>query len=98
MSQSSIPLPTALDLRGRHVLVTGAASGIGRATAIVLAQLGANLLLSDRATLAETAAEIANAGGTCTAVEGDLTSDAFIAIKRRIMHSIHEEAMKSIAL
>ena len=26
-----------------------------------------------------------------------LTSDAFIAIKRRIMHSIHEEAMRSVA-
>jgi NitT/TauT family transport system ATP-binding protein len=27
-----------------------------------------------------------------------LTSDAFIAIKRRIMHSIHEEAMRSVAM
>ena len=27
-----------------------------------------------------------------------LTTDAFMAIKRRIMHSIHEEAMKSISL
>ncbi len=26
-----------------------------------------------------------------------LTSDAFMAIKRRIMHSIHEEAMRSVA-
>jgi hypothetical protein len=26
-----------------------------------------------------------------------LTSDAFITIKRRIMHSIHEEAMRSVA-
>jgi NitT/TauT family transport system ATP-binding protein len=26
-----------------------------------------------------------------------LTSDAFVAIKRRIMHSIHEEAMRSVA-
>jgi hypothetical protein len=26
-----------------------------------------------------------------------LTTDAFMAIKRRIMHSIHEEAMRSIA-
>src|ERR1700760_4003062 len=79
MSESHIPLPSALDLRGRRVLVTGAASGIGRATAIVLAQLGANLLLTDRAPLADTAADIANAGGTCTPAEGDLTSDAFIA-------------------
>jgi NitT/TauT family transport system ATP-binding protein len=27
-----------------------------------------------------------------------LTSDAFMAIKRRIMHSIHEEAMRSVAI
>ena len=27
-----------------------------------------------------------------------LTSDAFVAIKRRIMHSIHEEAMRSVAI
>jgi NitT/TauT family transport system ATP-binding protein len=25
-----------------------------------------------------------------------LTTDAFISIKRRIMHSIHEEAMRSV--
>jgi 3-oxoacyl-[acyl-carrier protein] reductase len=79
MSQSSVPLPSALDLRGRRVLVTGAASGIGRATATALAQLGAHLLLSDRAPLADIGAEIERIGATCTCTEGDLTSDAFIA-------------------
>ena len=79
MSQSGIPLPSALDLRGRRALVTGAASGIGRATAIVLAQLGAELLLADRAPLAEARAEIERIGATCSTAEGDLTSDAFIA-------------------
>ena len=39
MSQTATLLPSALNLRGTSVLVTGAASGIGRATAIVLAQL-----------------------------------------------------------
>jgi len=78
MSQSSIPIPAALDLRGRRALVTGAASGIGRATAIVLAQLGAELLLTDRAALADTRAEVERIGATCTTAEGDLTSDPFI--------------------
>ncbi len=79
MSQSSTSLPTALDMRGRRALVTGAASGIGRATAIVLAQLGADLLLADRAPMTETRAEVERMGATCSADQGDLTSDAFIA-------------------
>ena len=79
MSQSGIPLPSALDLRGRRALVTGAASGIGRATATVLAQLGAELLLADRAPLAEAHAEIERSGAMCTTAEGDLTSDTFLA-------------------
>lgn len=75
----NISLPAALDLRGRRILVTGAASGIGRATATVLSQLGAELLLNDRASLAATRAELERGGGTCAAAEGDLTSDAFVA-------------------
>lgn len=37
-----------LDLSGRSILVTGAASGIGRAVAVLLADLGAHLVLVDR--------------------------------------------------
>lgn len=37
-----------LDLIGKLVLVTGASSGVGRATAIVLSRLGARLILSGR--------------------------------------------------
>ncbi|WP_282125703.1 SDR family NAD(P)-dependent oxidoreductase [Marinifilum flexuosum] len=36
-----------LDLRGRKYLITGAASGIGRATSILLSKLGAKLILVD---------------------------------------------------
>jgi len=45
MSQTarSIPLPSAMSLADRRVAVTGAASGIGLATAKAVAQLGANV-------------------------------------------------------
>jgi len=79
MATQNIPLPQAMSLQGRRVLVTGAASGIGKATALVLAQLGAELLLTDRAALAATRAEVEGLGATCTTAEGDLTSDAFRA-------------------
>ncbi|MBW2965919.1 SDR family oxidoreductase [Candidatus Woesearchaeota archaeon] len=36
------------DLKKKHVLITGAASGIGKATALLLASKGANLLLLDK--------------------------------------------------
>src|SRR5580658_10380544 len=71
-------LPVALDMRGRRVLVTGAASGIGRATAIALAQLGATLLLADRAPLAATQAEVERFQVPCETTEGDLTDDSFL--------------------
>ena len=72
-------LPTALDLTGRRVLVTGAASGIGRATAQVLAELGAELTLCDRQSLAETRALVESAGTQCAEAEGDLTDGPFMA-------------------
>ncbi|CAK0775580.1 SDR family oxidoreductase [Azospirillaceae bacterium] len=37
-----------MDLSGRHILVTGASAGIGRATAGILARLGARLALNAR--------------------------------------------------
>jgi len=76
---TAIPIPAALDMQGKRVLVTGAASGIGKATALVLAQLGADLLVVDRAPLDVTAAEIQAAGVTCDVSQGDLTDDGFLA-------------------
>jgi 3-oxoacyl-[acyl-carrier protein] reductase len=76
---SSIPLPATLNMQGKRVLVTGAASGIGKATASVLAQLGAALLLVDRAPLATTQDEVAALGIACEISEGDLTDDSFLA-------------------
>jgi 3-oxoacyl-[acyl-carrier protein] reductase len=75
---TSLPIPAALNLQGKRVLVTGAASGIGKATASVLAQLGATLLLVDRAPLAATQDEVTAIGVACEISEGDLTDDSFL--------------------
>jgi NAD(P)-dependent dehydrogenase (short-subunit alcohol dehydrogenase family) len=54
----------ARDLTGRNVFITGAASGIGRATAVACAQQGAVLFLTDidDERLAEAAAVVTEAG------------------------------------
>ncbi|MFC9786600.1 SDR family oxidoreductase [Rhodococcus sp. NPDC127528] len=56
------------DLRGKKCLITGAGSGIGRATALAVAAEGAELFLTDinAAGLAETVELVGRAGGTVT--------------------------------
>lgn len=71
-------LPSFLDLTGKRVLVTGAGRGIGRSVALCLAGLGADLVLSDRASLADTLSEVEAANARCTALEGDLLDPAYI--------------------
>lgn len=54
------------DLRGMTTVVTGAGSGIGRATALLAAEKGARLVLTDVSadTLGETVGLVTGAGGT----------------------------------
>lgn len=61
-------------LEGRVALVTGAAEGIGRATARLFAAVGARLALTDvrGAELERTAAELREAGADAIAVAADL--------------------------
>ena len=65
-------------LEGKVALITGAGSGIGRATAVRFAAEGARIVASDisEASASETAALIGDAGGAATAVSGDVASGA----------------------
>ena len=66
-------------LQDKIALVTGAARGIGRATAVMLAEHGATVVGADRkAELSEAIASIAQAGGEALGFVGDLTDDAFV--------------------
>ncbi|OIQ83063.1 3-oxoacyl-[acyl-carrier-protein] reductase FabG [mine drainage metagenome] len=69
------------DFSGRTALVTGAATGIGRAIAVAMAEAGATVIVNHlgRAELAdETVALIAAAGGSAWAVEADVSQGAAV--------------------
>jgi len=68
---------TAGDFSGKAAMVTGAASGIGRGTALALARAGAKVLVGDldQAGVEATAKAICEAGGEARAVLLDVTSE-----------------------
>lgn len=78
-STSSRQLPQRLSLEGRRILVTGAASGIGTASARACADLGASLVLTDRASLEAVAGELRKSGTEVDTVQGDLTEQGFVS-------------------
>jgi len=64
-----------MDIRGKVAIITGAGSGIGRATAIRLAREGAAVVVVDLddAGARETVAAIEQASGAATALRADVT-------------------------
>jgi len=64
------------DLVGKRIVVTGAASGIGRATSLLAASRGASVVAVDyAAAVADTATQIEKAGGVSVAVKADVSDE-----------------------
>jgi len=70
-----------MNIEGRIAVITGAGSGIGRATALRLARGGAHVVVADidAASAHETAAQITNGGGTAAALHTDVSYTAQVA-------------------
>ncbi len=81
-------------LTGKVALVTGAASGIGRASAITLAEQGARVALLDleEEKLQEVKETIMSSGGECIAIKTDVSDSE--SIKREYRND--QQLMESI--
>jgi NAD(P)-dependent dehydrogenase (short-subunit alcohol dehydrogenase family) len=68
-------MPTASNMQGKAALVTGAASGLGRATAFALGRAGADICVVDMnaAGLQDTATQLRSLGARVLARETDLS-------------------------
>jgi NAD(P)-dependent dehydrogenase (short-subunit alcohol dehydrogenase family) len=77
-----------MDLSGRVVLVTGAASGIGQATAVAVARGGGSVLALDRAAdgLAATSDRVREVGGAVEVALGDVGDETAVdaAVERAV--------------
>ena len=84
-----------LILRNKLTLVTGAGSGIGKAIALLFAQHGADVYVSDRDTTAlqKVVALIRKRGGKATPLLLDVASEADCVKAARLIHEKHPRGL-----
>jgi (S)-1-phenylethanol dehydrogenase len=70
-------------LDGKVAVISGAAAGIGQASAVRLAEEGAQIVIADREDAAKTLQLIARAGGEAQAIRCDVSDPASVAGLRR---------------
>lgn len=75
-------------LDGKTILITGASSGIGRATAEVVAKHGANVVIAARRIelCSQLAEEIRSDGGNATHIQADVTDST--EVHRMVEHAV----------
>lgn len=85
-----------LDYHGKVVLVTGARSGIGKATAIAFAEQGAKVVLSGRRPCDETQTEIEKLGGESTFIKCDVAVE--LEVKNLIEKTVETYGRLDVAI
>lgn len=89
------------NMNGKVAVITGAAAGLGRATALLLARLGADVALVDinAAGLQNTAAEVRNLGRNVSVIATDLMKreNCFAAVERSVQYFGRLDALCNVA-
>src|SRR5262249_37311530 len=80
--------PIARRLDGKVAVISGAAAGIGQASAVRLAEEGARIVIADREDAAATLRLIRNAGGQAEVFRCDVSDPESVAgLQRQVEHS-----------